>query len=76
MSVPYLAVTLGAAVYGPLLIVPVLDSVVEAEGRPPQLTGQLSVLFRLKGGKAHESPVSHGATYGDLQGLANGSRGH
>lgn len=49
MSVPYLAVTLCATIYSPLLVVPVLDSIVEAEGRPPQLASQLSVLFRLKG---------------------------
>lgn len=41
-----LAVTLCATVYSPLLVVLVLDSIVKAEGRPLQLTDQLSVLFR------------------------------
>lgn len=44
----------------------------EAEGRPPQLTGQFSVLLGLKGDTCScECPVSHGTTYGDPQGLAN-----
>lgn len=48
---PYLTAALGAAVDGPFLVVPVLNSVVVAEGRPPQLIGQLFVLFSLKGGE-------------------------
>lgn len=76
MSIPYLAVTLSAAIYSPFLIVPVLDSIVEAEGRPPQFAGQLSILFRLKEESAYECPASYGTTQSDLQGLANGSRGH
>lgn len=76
VSVPYLAVTLSTAVNSPLLVVSVLDAIVEAQGRPLQLTGQLSVLLRLKGESAHECPVSHETTRGDLQGLADGSRGH
>lgn len=75
MSVPYLAVTLCATIYSPLLVVPVLDSIVEAEGRPPQLASQLSVLFRLKG-KTLMSVQTPMVTCGDLQEPANGSRGH
>ena len=76
VSVSYLAVTLCATVYSPLLVVLVLDSIVKAEGRPLQLTDQLSVLFRLKGEKAHECPGSHGTTCGDFQELANGRGSH
>lgn len=68
--------TLSAAIHSPFLIVPVLDSIVEAEGRPPQFAGQLSILLRLKGESAHECPASHGTTQSDLQGLANGSTDH
>ena len=48
---PYLAATLSAAVHRPLVTSPVLDSVVVAEWGPPQLIGQLFVLFGLKGGE-------------------------
>lgn len=48
---PYLTAALGAAINGPFLVIPVLNSVVVAEGRPPQLNGQLFVLFSLKGGE-------------------------
>ena len=48
---PYLAATLSAAVHRPLVASPVLHSVVLAEWGPPQLVGQLFVLFGLKGGE-------------------------
>ena len=48
---PYLAATLSAAVHRPLVASPVLHSVVVAEWGPPQLIGQLFVLFCLKGGE-------------------------
>lgn len=40
-----LTAALGTTIDGPLLIVPVLNSIVVAEGRPPQLNGQFFVLF-------------------------------
>lgn len=48
---PYLTAALGTTIDGPLLIVPVLNSIVVAEGRPPQLNGQFFVLFSLEGGE-------------------------
>lgn len=51
VKIPYLAATLSAAINSPFLIIPVLNSVVVAEGRPPQLIGQFFVLFGLNGGE-------------------------
>jgi len=49
--IPHLTAALRAAINGPLLVIPVLNSIVVAEGRPPQLNGQLFVLFSLEGGE-------------------------
>ena len=48
---PHLAATLGAAVHRPLVSRPVLDPIVVAEWGPPQLVGQLFVLFGLRAGE-------------------------
>lgn len=72
---PYLTATLSAAINRPFVTIPVLNSVVVAVGRWPQLIGQLSVLFSLKeGGRplvSHLVPSHSGSHYRlNLQGLA------
>lgn len=70
--IPHLTAALRAAINSPFLIIPVLNSVVVAERRPPQLNGQLFVLFSLKGGE--RSLVSYSFSLGVICDTPSGAR--